>query len=387
MTFYSTLSLAMPQEADKISSSRWNYVGKPDFIGNKSLGYLGLKTYSMAVTSNGIPYLAILFETNRRNFQILATQYNPVTHQWDSLKNFSTYSMNNINIAVDPAGVPYIAHIGNGKQIVVMKYDMQQQQWVSLGSVASTSGVFDLGLKIIFDQAGVPYLIYGTNSKKIFVMKYTGKAWLPIQKYISPQGEIIGNPKMVITQTGKIYIAFISTNGQYQSIKVATLTDKGWQLVAKEGLPSFASYSGSLNDQPISLALDNNGNPYLAYIDFSFLQAASLIKFSGKAWKPVGKYNFTPAFVKEINLVLDSHNTPYLAFTYLNDTFLTRGLMKFDGKDWINDASLQPLSPTDNLMRLFFKMTPDNKLYLGYGRCVNKARDDCSMNVLNRQYI
>lgn len=363
------------------SATPWHFVGAPDFTGNKSVGASSLTTYSMAVATDGTPYLTVLYQFGQEaNFKLATLKYSATTHQWQTFATLDTDSIGNIAMAVNPDGVPFIAHIGAGKQIEVKKYDSQSQQWVSLGNVAGAPPLFDIGLKIAFDPKGAPYVAYQRDNRSIVVMHLTGTGWRQVHQTLSASGETVGKPEMAINKAGKIYIAFMSLTKQQEHLHVMTLANATWQPVAADSLPVLHGWLSETD--PVSLALDPNGNPTLAYVDSTYLRAASVIRLSDAGWVPVGKPNFTPSETVAINLAIDQQSTPYIAYTYIGATHILPGLMKFDGTAWIQNDALLPTF-TDNFLLPVLKASATNQVYLADARCTDDTYNTCWMNVLN----
>ncbi len=379
----STISVAAPTA----SSSNWSYVGSPGFLSNKGVGADRFNSYGMAVATDGTPYVAGLFTLDEygKNIQLVTMKFNSQSNQWQSLGNIQTYSIKNVALAISPTGVPYLAHMGPAKQIVVLKYDSQSQKWVPLGNVASAPVTYDFGLKFAFDQTGIPYLAYvDRNNGTIKVMKYTSTGWISLQNIISQPGDLIGNPEIAITQSNQVYVAFMSVNVQNYTLRVVTLTDKGWEPVAPNSLPVMPTQGGvvSTTFTTISLTLDNNGIPYVAYNDPSWARVSVINLLNGN-WSQVGQERFTPYWTDTMSMVIDHNNTPYLSFTVINTQNITEGVMKFDGKVWVNYLPLPPIASTDNILQQSLHVTPSNKLYTGFIRCINHAYDQCSMSVMD----
>jgi hypothetical protein len=125
-------------------------------------------------------------------------------------------------------------------------------------------------------------------------------------------------------------------------------TNDQWQTIGN------FSYSQYFMIDP-SLAIDNNGFPYIVYTDNTFagMGGVSVMKYNGNGWGYLGKqgfsnYGFTSHYCSDKSLTIDKNNVPYVVFSdpgvYNHAT-----VMKFDGGVWITigyDMSLTPaISP------------------------------------------
>ncbi len=64
----------------------------------------------------------------------------------------------------------------------------------------------------------------------------------------------------------------------------------------------------------VSLALDSQGVPWVAFGDSGLNFQASVMKFTNGAWSYVGARGFTPARALGLQLALDKWGTPYVAY-------------------------------------------------------------------------
>jgi hypothetical protein len=101
-------------------------------------------------------------------------------------------------------------------------------------------------------------------------------------------------------------VAFI--NGQTAHMAtVMKYTGGAWVFVGS------ANFSSGIVDD-ISLALDSNNTPYVAYHDYATGEKATVMKYTGSAWVPLGQAGFSANKINTISLALDSSNTPYVAY-------------------------------------------------------------------------
>jgi len=109
---------------------------------------------------------------------------------------------------------------------------------------------------------------------------------------------------------------------------VMKYTGGAWEFVGS------ANFSAGHVDT-ISLALDSNNTPYVAYEDYANGQGATVMKYTGSGWVALGQAGFSAGYVGHgsLSLALDSSNTPYVAYTDLYNTGAT--VMKFSGGAWV----------------------------------------------------
>ncbi len=142
------------------------------------------------------------------------------------------------------------------------------------------------------------------------------------------QIKITGTPT-AIGNKYPIYIAYkdASNNG---AVSVQKLTYDQTQLESYSF--TYVGNKGFNGDNAnfISLAVDTNGTPYVAYESSNQLLAVQ--KFDGTNWVSVGNSNITTGVTTWVSLSMDiKTNTPYVA--YQEGAYIK--VKKFDGTNWI----------------------------------------------------
>lgn len=115
-----------------------------------------------------------------------------------------------------------------------------------------------------------------------------------------------------------------SSGGISNTGQITTLPDSGWRLVGEAG------FSGQLV-RDTELVLDAAGIPYIAYVDQAMTGKIIVKKFTGAAWASVGA-EATDEQASSVSLALDGEGRPYIAYTAVADSLLT--VRKFDGTAW-----------------------------------------------------
>ncbi|MBL7728201.1 MAG: hypothetical protein JNM68_10960, partial [Dinghuibacter sp.] len=81
-----------------------------------------------------------------------------------------------------------------------------------------------------------------------------------------------------------------------------------WETVGSAGFTPAAVSAPAL-------AIDRQGNAYLAFVSAAHANAASVMKYTGSAWVHVGNPAITPGPVSEMQLCITTTGIPYIAFS------------------------------------------------------------------------
>ncbi|MDQ6419589.1 S-layer homology domain-containing protein [Paenibacillus sp. LHD-117] len=229
---------------------------------------------------------------------------------------------------VDNTGIPYVAYIdkANGSKATVMKYD--GTNWVPVGgSAVSTGGANYTSLSV--DHAGTPYVAYmdAANGNKATVMRYNGAAWVLVggSAVSTGSGEFTS---LYVDTTETPYVAYLDGANGYKAT-VMKLDNGSWVTVGDPAFSTGIAYNPSLY-------VDNTGTPYLAYLDGldkSNGTEATVMKYDGDGWVPVGSGAVSSGSASFPSMFVDDNGIPYVAYT--DDTNGYKATVKkFDGTDW-----------------------------------------------------
>ncbi len=229
--------------------------------------------------------------------------------QWNYAgeKGFSEYPIMYTSLKVNPlTEEPYIAFSDGWRKASVMKYN--GSSWEFVGKPSFSEGIVD-GINLAFSKSGVPYVVFTDSyyDKKVSVLKYNGSEWV----YVGTPGlsESAGTyPSIDIDMNDTPYIAFRDFAHNYGASIMKYIS--AWTYVGNPGFTDATqTYGGALN---LSLTLDKNGVPYIAYQDFTNNFITTVQRYSGTNWQLVG----TPGFASwnaewTKSMAFDSKNRLY----------------------------------------------------------------------------
>jgi hypothetical protein len=263
----------------------------------------------------------------------------------------STYhwSVGNIGLAIDNNGTPLVGYVDTSNNWKASVVKLDGTQWVQVGMAGFSGGSEE---SISIDKNNTPSIIGYNSSNQPNVMKFDGANWVPVgTTFISYPG----CPALAFDSQNTPYVA--CRNGG-ERVNVLKFNNVQWEQVGS------ANFSGG-SAHYLTLAIDNHDTPYVAYRDNDSPtnQKASVMKFDGSNWVYVGTRGFSAGSLDYVSLVIDKNGAPYVAYLdSANDG--KASVQKFDGTQWIyvGTAGLTPSQA--RFPRLV--IDSNNVLYIAY---------------------
>ncbi|MCW2278445.1 hypothetical protein [Heliophilum fasciatum] len=301
----------------------WDPVG----TGNIGVDGVGVNSLSMSLyVDNGTPYVAYLEKDVTSGLSALTNFDGKLTvmklnnsNTWSAVGStkFSGKNPTSIKLVVIN-NVPYVAY-KEGSSILVKRYI--NNAWSQVGSTKSTNSTWGNVSLDVYD--GTPFIAFpdSDNGDKASLLEFNGTDW---ESWESAGTSISsGTAKLVslYIDNGVPYLAFQDEN-QFSRITVKKYNSitKIWESVGRDGFsnPVGATFSiGGLTlpnisvtvGLPLSLYVDN-GIPYVAYQDGTQSAKASVMKYTGTDWVPVGGLGFssTPALYPTLRVTNGTTN-------------------------------------------------------------------------------
>ena len=255
----------------------------------------------------------------------------PLDYKWQNVGNagFSSGESDFTSLAFSPSGEPYVAFQDWGKmgKASVMKFI--GLNWVYVGSQGfSTDAAYYLSLK--FNQSGQAYVafsggdVFGTS-----VMKFDGTEWVYVG---SPNfsGQCAAWTSLAFSPSGEPYVAYQERSGCNYPYKASVKKFNGnnWVPVGTE------EFSTDIANCP-SLAFGTSGQPYVAFCDGGNSYKVTVMTYNGTDWVNVGTAGFSAGFSYFTNLVFSPSGIPYVAFAD-SPNLQKATVMKYDGTNWVN---------------------------------------------------
>jgi len=159
-------------------------------------------------------------------------------------------------------------------------------------------------------------------------------SWQWIFEGGTPSTSTLQNPQISYNTPGTYDVTLVATNasGGSTEVKSAYITvgdcQKEWYHVGIDGFTS----GGTEN---LKIEIDNNGVPYIAFIDYANGNMATVMKYNGASWEIVGTAGFSGERVDYLDFKISNDNTLFVAYkNYFGVRKVT--VKKFNGYNWIN---------------------------------------------------
>ncbi len=169
-------------------------------------------------------------------------------------------------------------------------------------------------------------------------MKFNGISWTGVGYYSNNQPRIsdgtVENISLAIDNDGTPIVAYRDNNIYGGSLAVKKFNGIGWT-----GVGYYSNNQPRISDgtvENISLAIDNNGTPTVAYRDNNIYGGTLAVKkFDGIGWTGIGYYHnnyprISDGTVENISLAIDNDGTPTVAYRDNNIYGGTLAVKKFN---------------------------------------------------------
>ncbi len=205
------------------------------------------------------------------------------------------------------------------------------QSWVPVGGADFTSGSCQYN-SLTIDHSGNLFFVYedgvlgGGGAGKASVMKYDGTSWSFVGSERFSAGDATYT-SIALNNSGTPYVAYVDNATASAGATVMKYNGTSWVNV---GTPGFSA--GEVNYT--TLALDTAGTPYVAYEDYTCAQKGTVMKFNGTTWVNVGASCFTPGQANFVTMAVWGV-TPYVFYSdVVNGS--KASVMKYNGTSWVN---------------------------------------------------
>ena len=291
----------------KYVGNEWLPVGTPGFSPGSTY-YL-----SLALDSEGNPSV-VFADGVTYKATVMAYEEESPSADWIYLSplGLSVEQINDPAIAFDPTDTPYVAYLGRAYDtVMVMKYSAYSRSWGPVGVPGEVSSESAWEISLDFDSTGVLYLAFSDNVNsfgKARLMKFDETQSNPVWTEVGSSGGFGSNFQGLLSfqldPSNIPYAAFVSTGNR---VTVMRFIGGSWETV---GEACFSSPVGEF----LSLSIDAQGVPYVAYDDLESEYRLTVMKFNGSLWETVGATGFSARGIYSVSMAIDPSGTPYVAY-------------------------------------------------------------------------
>ena len=343
---------------------------------------------SLSVTNHGVPFVA--YRDKSDGDHALAFQWSTSPKQWVAMQSTGVSNLNPgtwnglasyVSIATQPGtNDPYISYTdeNTGGNATVMMYS--GSTWSSVGAPGSLSVGKVKFTNMGFDAAGDPICMftdYGSATKySISCMKYSGGAWAAVGTPSTLSGADAYYVDMTIVKD-TIYAAF-ETSSYLGSVIKCAVNGTTWTNACPVNIDAdSASYE--------SIAIDNNGIPYVAFSDNGANQnGITIVKLTPTGWALVGTRNISGG--KAVNTSLKINpltNMPVVAYSSYG-AGTEANVEEWNGSTWVFVGA--PGFSTDWTSSMSLAVDNNGAYYVSYDDWGNEVTNQGQYDVTVEKY-
>lgn len=320
-----------------------------------------------------------MFETGDRRVPV-----GPDSFQYVGEARFSSPGAYAVALEVSAQGIAYAAFTdaSDSGRVVVMRHSPSSQGWEKLGGGGLSLGAVYM-LDLAMDPAGIPYLAFKDDGDSIRV---TVLRWSPDSlRWVRVGGEgttpvEISEFALAMGPAGEVYLGFKDReHGDRPTVLLFDRAKNAWEVVGDSGFTDAESNF-------MTLAVDRAGTPYLGYYDELRTGRASVMRYAGpsEGWLPVGELGFSRAQASQTLIAIDSGGRPYLAYIDGFENTFKATVRSFAAGTWtpLGDEGFS----TGQALSLNLAINPDGVPYVAFsnhdqGSALNMLRWDSSAGI------
>jgi hypothetical protein len=289
---------------------------RPDYfqyVGDSRFSPPGAYSVALEVNSEGTAYAAFTDASDSGRAAVM--RYSPSSRRWEKIGGggLSLGAVYMLDMAMDPAGIPYLAFKDEGDSIrvTVLRWEPDSLRWVRVGRKGPTpADISEFALAM--GPAGELYLGYKDwqyeGRSTVLLYDKAGNAWNVVgdSGFTDAESNFM---TLAVDRAGTPYLGYYDElrTGRASVMRYAGPSE-GWMPVGELGFSRAQARS-------TIIAIDPGGRPYLGYVDgFENTFKATVRRFASGTWTPLGEECFSTGQPLSLNLAIGPNGAPYVAF-------------------------------------------------------------------------
>ena len=290
----------------KFDGTNWMQAGSTSFMNFPIESVLDFK-----IDRKNNYYILFRNSTSTDYFKTSCLRFDGSTWKYVGSRLVSTEMLQSHSLAIDTAGVVYIAFYGqSGFKVVKDK----NGTWEPVSTKGIESAIDYLNLE--FDENNIAYIGYSsTFLNKVNCAKFIDGSWLPVGNGNIPAGlNFVQYTKLLITKNHDIYLGFDFEGINCYKLDVPSNT---WKRVGVEGLDG--GHTG-ISD----LKSDQNSKIYITTSHIAGDKARCL-SFNGTKWEELGTLGISESYAGTVKMAFNNYSKLFVTY---NDWNLSKAVVK-----------------------------------------------------------
>ncbi|WP_338814216.1 choice-of-anchor D domain-containing protein [Bernardetia sp. Wsw4-3y2] len=266
-------------------------------------------------------------DTNPFMFQVQGTGNTGTYPNYDWIEaeqSFSTSTTPFYDLKIAQDGSPYVAFQNASGTTSVRKYN--GTNWLDVAGTEISSDIA-INQSMVITREGTIYVAYNNSVAEVIVMEFDGTTWTNISDggaFISSSSSSL---QLALDKEEDLFLAYQDNSIKAQVVKY---DDQQWENIGGDASDGQANF--------ISLAINNNGNPIIAFRDFNNGLKTSVREYNGDGgWGYIGSPGFSSQTSTMQSISIDKNNYIYVAY---NESGATK--VAFYEGVWIEIGSSLP---------------------------------------------
>ncbi len=357
-----------------IAKAQWEQVG------DEYLSHHKIYEHSIAINSEGTPYVLYITQNNPTWKEIRVQKFNGTTWETvgeDNIIESDQFLVTCPYIKIDADDNIFISYhfndYNNTGQYYTIVRKFNETNWEKIGEFTSLVSEWSHRSALELDNNGNPHVLYyaGNNLElgATTIQKYNGTAWEVISETTLTANSWVYHPGMAIDNDNNIYVAYANHADETKRLRIDKFNGTTWENIGEEisehgaidqgnpysqqivvdnsgfvhvacitdpsysgGNPGFVferyyfngtEWLGGIVQDPlgmsVSLTTDNQRNVYCTYRIIAGTSQAFVQKFENNEWSFIGQQPVAEDFTL-VHIAIDNEGTPYIIYKdYTND--------------------------------------------------------------------